>query len=536
MLGKIRIFVMLALLFGAGHAVAQQQSSISPSLPAAGQPYSSTVVRDQFQAAISDIDRLMGLNSGASAPLTCNLAALGQAWLNTSTTPYTLSYCDGTGTWIAQDFWDVTNHIISPPTGRGECQSIVGNTTTDLGSFAQSCITITGSGATITSFGGDAKAGDIKILSFSGSTTMTYNATSLILPGAASVTTSAGDVWIFEALGSGNWVGITRNTATGVSSFNGRTGAVVPASNDYNFNQLAGTATYPQLPAGLESGSPNYVLVWNGAGSQINPISPTAFAGTLPIIAPPGSATNVNAALGSASTSVAISADGVVVCTGLAGGNCTELGNYSQTFASNTTGAGGMDTGVLPSSGFVCLYAIYSPSGPSTSILGTNCTTSSATIYAGTHMPAGYTQSALIASWPTNGTPAMVAAALAGRTISFPNVTALTESSNVSCCQQLSISSIVPPNARSIGGQLLVLCGTSPGANSTFINVGGYYVSATLVAQQSASAYCNSTASIQTENNFINLILGVSQTMYYQDVVAGTGSQTANILINQYSW
>jgi hypothetical protein len=39
--------------------------------------------------------------------------------------------------------------------------------------------------------------------------------------------------------------------ATGVTSFNGRTGGVSPASNDYNFNQLAGAASVGQLPTGI---------------------------------------------------------------------------------------------------------------------------------------------------------------------------------------------------------------------------------------------------------------------------------------------
>ena len=39
--------------------------------------------------------------------------------------------------------------------------------------------------------------------------------------------------------------------ATGVTSFNSRSGAVSPAANDYNFNQLAGAASVGQLPTGI---------------------------------------------------------------------------------------------------------------------------------------------------------------------------------------------------------------------------------------------------------------------------------------------
>jgi hypothetical protein len=43
-------------------------------------------------------------------------------------------------------------------------------------------------------------------LRFSGALTLTYNATSLILPGAANITTAAGDTLEAVSLGSGNWV------------------------------------------------------------------------------------------------------------------------------------------------------------------------------------------------------------------------------------------------------------------------------------------------------------------------------------------
>jgi hypothetical protein len=39
--------------------------------------------------------------------------------------------------------------------------------------------------------------------------------------------------------------------ASGVTSFNGRTGVVSPSANDYNFNQLAGAAAVGQLPSGI---------------------------------------------------------------------------------------------------------------------------------------------------------------------------------------------------------------------------------------------------------------------------------------------
>jgi hypothetical protein len=154
-------------------------SSINPALPANGQPYNSSVVRGQFDSAASDINGLQSLNIGASAPVTCNLANAGTQWINNSSAPYAYNICDGTGTWVTAGYIDPTNHIFSPNTGRGACQTITAATTTDLGSEPQSCLTVSGnSSVSITSFGSSAKAGDIKFLVFNGANTLVYNASS----------------------------------------------------------------------------------------------------------------------------------------------------------------------------------------------------------------------------------------------------------------------------------------------------------------------------------------------------------------------
>jgi hypothetical protein len=75
--------------------------------------------------------------------------------------------------------------------------------TTDIGAQAEAYLTVSGT-TTITSFG-TVRAGTIRFLRFSGILTLTYNATSLILPGAASITTAVGDTAVFVSEGSGNW-------------------------------------------------------------------------------------------------------------------------------------------------------------------------------------------------------------------------------------------------------------------------------------------------------------------------------------------
>lgn len=88
--------------------------------------------------------------------------------------------------------------------GDAKASNVASATTTDLGAAAGRIVDVTGT-TTITSFGTVA-AGVWRIVRFTGALTLTHNATSLILPGAANITTAAGDCAIAVSLGSGNWV------------------------------------------------------------------------------------------------------------------------------------------------------------------------------------------------------------------------------------------------------------------------------------------------------------------------------------------
>lgn len=75
--------------------------------------------------------------------------------------------------------------------------------TVNLALATGTLINITGT-VTITALGTVA-AGAIRDLVFAGALTLTHNATSLILPGAANIVTAAGDVARMRSLGGGNW-------------------------------------------------------------------------------------------------------------------------------------------------------------------------------------------------------------------------------------------------------------------------------------------------------------------------------------------
>ena len=84
--------------------------------------------------------------------------------------------------------------------------TIAASTTTDLGIVASNNILITGT-AMINSFGTSATlANPVYLVQFAGICTLTYNATSLIIPGAANLTTTAGAYALLQFINTfGYW-------------------------------------------------------------------------------------------------------------------------------------------------------------------------------------------------------------------------------------------------------------------------------------------------------------------------------------------
>ena len=79
---------------------------------------------------------------------------------------------------------------------------IASASTCDIGASATEKVRITGT-TTITSLG--AVANVLRFVRFAGVLTLTYNATSLVLPGAANIVTAAGDIALAVSDGTGNW-------------------------------------------------------------------------------------------------------------------------------------------------------------------------------------------------------------------------------------------------------------------------------------------------------------------------------------------
>lgn len=109
---------------------------------------------------------------------------------------------------------------------------IASATTTDIGAATGNYVNITGT-TTITGLG-TVQAGTRRICNFNSSLILTYNASSLILPSSANITTAAGDIATFVSLGAGNWV---------CTEYTRRSGAALVASSSAYQRSTAVTGT-----------------------------------------------------------------------------------------------------------------------------------------------------------------------------------------------------------------------------------------------------------------------------------------------------
>lgn len=97
----------------------------------------------------------------------------------------------------------------------GPILTVASAATTDIGAARANTLSISGTTG-ITSFG-TAPAGTERWLTFQGVLTITYNATSMILPGLANITTVGGDTALFVSLGGGNWRCMAYHRVIGVA-------------------------------------------------------------------------------------------------------------------------------------------------------------------------------------------------------------------------------------------------------------------------------------------------------------------------------
>lgn len=249
------------------------------------------------------------------------------------------------------------------------------------------------------------------------------------------------------------------------------------------------------------------------------------------VAAAPGFTLNIRASQTAAATTLTFAADELVVGTAL-NGTPYVLASYSQGINVSTTGAGGMDTGSAPVSGYVAVYAIYNPTTGTTSILGTNASTSNGTIYSGGNMPSGYTASVLISTWPTDASGNLVAGYQLGRQVTIASVIVVNTQAAHASTTSASISAAVPPNAKYAYGELRNISGNSGLTAGVYsITVGS---DTNLVGGVLWSAYEDTQQLKAYATNFGPLALATAQTLFYQNTVNGTVGMSSQIRIGSY--
>jgi hypothetical protein len=164
----------------------------------------SAVALNLSQAAIADLRLTNIFASGSGGVIIKN---------NSGTTVLTVGAGGGTGVTAAGGFNITGLTTLSAALDTAKGSDIASATTTNIGAATGNFVHVTGT-TTITGLG-TITAGVVRIVRFAGILTLTHNATSLILPSGANITTAANDVAVFVSEGSGNWRCVSYERASG---------------------------------------------------------------------------------------------------------------------------------------------------------------------------------------------------------------------------------------------------------------------------------------------------------------------------------
>ena len=133
--------------------------------------------------------------------------------LGISTNGYVLTMDTGMPVWSPATGGSFTGGALTSALNEAKGADIARATTTNIGAATGNFVHLTGT-TTVTGLG-TVQAGTRRVVRFAGAGTLTHNATSLILPGAANITTAANDCAIFVSEGSGNWRCVAYTKANG---------------------------------------------------------------------------------------------------------------------------------------------------------------------------------------------------------------------------------------------------------------------------------------------------------------------------------
>ena len=201
------------------------------------------------------------------------------------------------------------------------------------------------------------------------------------------------------------------------------------------------------------------------------------------------------------------------------GGLSVKGAALSLSFNGATLGANGMDSGAMPVSGSLYIYAIYNPVTRVWATLGT-VAGNGAPVYSGGAMPTGYSYSALIWAGVTNNAGQFTGFVQQGRMVAFPR-TQILSGGTATVLTAVGIGSVVPYNAKSVSGDFS--SGSSTAMTASIASTSGGI----------GTMYFNQGISGGSEGwPFPDLVIYVPQTIYY----GITGSGTLNMALSRYTF
>jgi hypothetical protein len=217
------------------------------------------------------------------------------------------------------------------------------------------------------------------------------------------------------------------------------------------------------------------------------------------------------------------------------GGSSVKGVSVSTAFVGTVTGAGGMDTGTIPSSSQLAVYAIYNPTLNTWAALGQSigAAAQASLTYTGSNLPSGYIYSTLMFVGQTDGSGNMQFFGQRGNKVytTQTNVVA-TVAATANVYATVSLSAIVPYSATGVWG---TVGGTSVGVNTAVAVAASLSGTAGLSTQYFAASAVSSSVvdGFAAAGQFTDLPMLVPQTLYWK---SSNTTQTNVIQIDGYSF
>ncbi|HEN3627112.1 TPA: hypothetical protein U5E31_003822 [Yersinia enterocolitica] len=238
-----------------------------------------------------------------------------------------------------------------------------------------------------------------------------------------------------------------------------------------------------------------------------------------------GSIRNARMYVTSASATGTFTADQITVTTAL-NGQPYLLTNFNKTINTSTTGAGGMDVGAAPASGFLALYAIYNPATQTSALLAVNATSLTAPeVYGGANMPSGYTASALVSIWKTTSTGQLDLGRQRDRHVDILRSLAMSVTDQQTSLTQVAFATLIPRNAKSAHGDMQISTALSASTLTYVISPDIYGIGAMSFQEAGGTGY---------QSGF-NIPIAVSQTISYR-FTASAGTPSYSIYMAGYEF